>query len=62
MLKEGDKNTKFFHASKIHKREANKIEKIKNERREWLLSREAIGNEICRILSSIWDFSYNKRS
>lgn len=53
-LKDGDKNTKFFHASTMHKRKINKIEKTKNDNSECLSSREAIGNELYSNLSNIW--------
>lgn len=32
----------------------NKIEKLKNDKGEWFSTREAIGNELCSNLGSIW--------
>ena len=50
-LKEGDRNTKFFHTSTINKRRINKIDRIKNDQGAWLEDRDSIGSEICRQLT-----------
>lgn len=45
-LKEGDKNTQFFHASTIQRRKRNRIEEIEKERGGWCNTDEAIVYEI----------------
>lgn len=35
-LKWGDRNSKFFHATTIQRRERNRLQRIKNERGEWI--------------------------
>jgi hypothetical protein len=42
-LKEGDRNSRFFHLSTIIRQRRNTITEIKMEDRSWLNSREAIG-------------------
>ncbi|KAL8140802.1 LOW QUALITY PROTEIN: hypothetical protein V2J09_006823 [Rumex salicifolius] len=41
-LKEGDKNTSFFHASTIIRRKRNKIEAIPNDNGDWVESKDGI--------------------
>lgn len=60
LLKEEDKDTKFFHASAIHQRKMNKIDQIKNDQGEWFASREAIGDELCRNVFKILTSKVNK--
>lgn len=43
-LKEGDKNTKFFHSSTINRRKNNCIDKLKSNSGYWMDSREEIGD------------------
>ena len=43
-LKEGDSNTKLFHAATLIRRKRNYIGGIKNDEEEWLGNREEIGN------------------
>ncbi|RYR65333.1 hypothetical protein Ahy_A03g011263 [Arachis hypogaea] len=45
-LKWGDKNTSFFHATTIQRRERNRIERLKNEAGYWLEEREEIMRHI----------------
>ncbi|CAN1785963.1 LINE-1 retrotransposable element ORF2 protein, partial [Linum perenne] len=45
-LKEGDKNTKFFHASTIQRRQRNKILRLKNGDGEWIEGEEDITNHV----------------
>lgn len=52
-LKEGDRNTKYFHSCTIHERKYNRIEKLKKEDGSWLSNREEIGNKLCRSLTTI---------
>lgn len=39
-LKDGDKNTKFFHASTIQRRGRNRVQRIQNDRGEWVEGKE----------------------
>ena len=41
-LKEGDKNSKFFHLSTIIRRRRNSIDAVKNDSREWITDRREI--------------------
>ncbi len=43
-LKEGDRNSKFFHLSTLIRRRKNFINEIKTEHGSWLQSRTDIGN------------------
>ncbi|PON98653.1 hypothetical protein TorRG33x02_055530 [Trema orientale] len=51
-LKEGDKNSKFFHASTIIRRRSNYIEVIKDDAGEWFSGRETIGSYLVSKLQA----------
>lgn len=52
-LKEGDLNTSFFHALVKARRSLNMIDKIKNNRGEWCLDSELIGERAIRFFKSV---------
>ena len=56
-LKEGDRNTKFFHASCIQRRQHNKILRLKNEEGRWLTNQKLIKNEIVSFYKKIFSAS-----
>lgn len=45
-LQEGDKNTKFFHASTIQKRKTNRLVQLEKNGRGWCESEEEVVDEI----------------
>lgn len=52
-LKEGDRNTKFFHSITFNRRRRNRIVRIKNSVGIWLNNKVDIGFEICNRLKGI---------
>lgn len=53
-LKFGDKNSRFFHASTVARRNRNKIIRIKDEEDQWLEGQEAISNGIRNYFSTVY--------
>uniref|UniRef100_A0A2N9ET81 Reverse transcriptase domain-containing protein n=2 Tax=Fagus sylvatica TaxID=28930 RepID=A0A2N9ET81_FAGSY len=53
-LREGDRNSKFFHLSTLIRRRCNRINEIKLEDGTWLFGREAIGNYFTNHFKSIY--------
>ncbi|KAG5545235.1 hypothetical protein RHGRI_017638 [Rhododendron griersonianum] len=45
-LKMGDKNTRFFHLSTIHRRQRNQVAKLKDENGIWQVDKECIAGVI----------------
>lgn len=56
-LKEGDRNTRFFHASTKNRRARNKIDKIIGPNWEEIKGNTAIGNEATRFFSDLFTSS-----
>ncbi|CAN1820450.1 LINE-1 retrotransposable element ORF2 protein [Linum perenne] len=56
-LKEGDKNTKFFHASTIQRRQKNRILKLKTDDLLWIEEEE----EIARHIKSFYENLFTAR-
>lgn len=59
-LQEGEKNNKIFHSNTIRRRKMNKIEKIKNDKGEWLPFREEIGKKLCKNLTNVLTSDTNR--
>nr|XP_048317979.1 uncharacterized protein LOC125418477 [Ziziphus jujuba var. spinosa] len=53
-LKEGDRNSKFFHATTVAKRRKNQIVAIKDDNDNWLDSRLEIGNYLTRKFEELY--------
>lgn len=53
-LQWGDKNTKFFHATTIQRRERNKLQRIKNDEEEWVEGQEDIQRLIKEYFQEIY--------
>lgn len=51
-LREGDKNTRFFHVRTSHRHKKNKIDKLKDARGAWVLDSNGIGEIIEDILDN----------
>ena len=51
----GDKNTKFFHASTIQRRERNRIQRLKNSRGEWVEGQEEVTQVVCEYFQGIYN-------
>ena len=47
-LKEGDKNTHFFHSSVKGRRKRNKMQRLQREDRTWTTSEEEIGEKVVK--------------
>lgn len=55
-LNEGDKNTKFFHASVIQRRRRNRIYRIQNNRGEWVEGKEETFAAILEHYEQVYKF------
>lgn len=53
-LKNGDRNTTFFHLSTIARRWKNKITAIKNEIGDWLYEKELVKNHIVNYFTDLF--------
>lgn len=58
----GDRNTKFFHATTIQRRERNRVVRIKNDRGEWLDDQEEIFSEIEGHFNNVYKAGQNPRN
>ncbi|PKI59541.1 hypothetical protein CRG98_020069 [Punica granatum] len=56
-LKEGDRNSKFFHLSIVIRRRSNHIAAIKDNDREWIQDHEGIGNYFLRNFQELFNTS-----
>ncbi|CAL9014923.1 unnamed protein product, partial [Prunus brigantina] len=45
-LKEGDRNTHFFHLSTVIRRRRNKLEGLKNDTGEWITDKQGMKHVI----------------
>ena len=54
-IKWGDRNTKFFHASTIQRRDRNRIQRLKNSNGEWVEGQE----EVTRVILEHFQEVYN---
>lgn len=52
-MKDGDKNTNFFHSITISRRKNNRNEKVKNNDGKWVDNREDIGKTLCENLKKM---------
>ncbi|KAL9677975.1 hypothetical protein QQ045_015813 [Rhodiola kirilowii] len=53
-LKEGDRNTHFFHLRAPHRRQVNRIEKLKDNSNEWVVEEEKLCELAVNHFSSIF--------
>lgn len=53
-LNYGDKNSKFFHASTVQRRDRNKLVRIKDKNGEWLEGQEAVSEGIRNFVADIY--------
>lgn len=53
-LEGGDRNTKFLHASTIHRRGRNRLHRIKNHRGEWVEGKEEIFEAILESFEEVY--------
>ena len=58
-LKEGDRNSKFFHISTIQRRKRNLIAKIQNDSGVWLTLEEAIRKEATKFFTKLYQAEQN---
>ncbi|CAM8981011.1 unnamed protein product [Rhodiola kirilowii] len=56
-LKEGDRNTRFFHQRASNRRKTNRIEKLKIGEDDWIYKEEEISEHIVRYFASIFSSS-----
>lgn len=53
-LEGGDKNTKFFHATTVQRRAKNRIQRIRNDRGDWVEGKEAIFSTILEHFDDVY--------
>lgn len=53
-IKDGDRNTKFFHLSTIVRQWRNKIVEIKGDDGEWIHDKELVKNQIVTYFSNLF--------
>ena len=56
-LREGDKNTKYFHAKASARKRKNKVWGIENDQGIWLKERDEIDEEICSHFQELFTTS-----
>ncbi|PKI47653.1 hypothetical protein CRG98_031939 [Punica granatum] len=57
-LKEGDRNSKFFHLSTVIRRSSNHIAAIKDNNGEWTQDHQGIGNYFLRNFQELFNTSH----
>ncbi|KAH1074305.1 hypothetical protein J1N35_026633 [Gossypium stocksii] len=58
-LKEGDRNTKYFHAKATSRLKKNIIEKIKNENRNWVTNSKDVCNTVKKYFWNLFQSNVN---
>ncbi|XP_071923241.1 uncharacterized protein [Coffea arabica] len=58
-LKEGDKNTQFFHATVKGRRKRNRLQKLRKESGEWTTNDEELGGEIAKYYVDLFKSTAN---
>ena len=56
-LKEGDKNTQFFHAIVKGRRKRNRLQKLRKPNGEWIVNEEEVGREITTCYEQLFKSS-----
>ena len=56
-LKEGDKNTKFFHYKVSSKKKKNRIWGIETDAGKWVAKAEEVGHEFCNYFTKLFTTS-----
>ncbi|CAM8882279.1 unnamed protein product [Rhodiola kirilowii] len=61
-LKEGDRNTKFFHAKASHRRKINSLEGIKDSSGRWLKEEKEIAEQVRSYFGGLFESSIKGRN